>query len=98
VVKGRLAPEQGALIMKALQAAADALREAGTGQDASREGAPGEAWERRTSCKSITETSRRDPAGVKTCPAKAGHQPEPSVAWLRGNPHCEAYTGSAQAA
>jgi hypothetical protein len=37
VVKGRLTPEQGALIMKALQAAGDALREADTGQDASRE-------------------------------------------------------------
>jgi hypothetical protein len=58
VVKGRFAPEQGALIMKALQAAGNALREAesdsreallaaGTWQDASREAslAPGAARE-----------------------------------------------------
>jgi hypothetical protein len=52
VIKGRLAPEQGALVMKALQAAADALREAerdsreaaaGAGRDHERQDASREA-------------------------------------------------------
>jgi hypothetical protein len=30
-----------------------------------------------------------NPAG-QSCPAKAGHQPEASLAWARGDPHCEA--------
>ncbi|WP_317705021.1 hypothetical protein [Methylomarinovum caldicuralii] len=33
------------------------------------------------------------PDRCKSCPAKAGHQPEPSVAWSRSDPDCEAYTG-----
>ena len=36
--------------------------------------------------------------GCKSRPAKAGHQPEPSVAWSGGDPGCEAYTGGVQAA
>ena len=95
VVQGRLAPEQGALLMKALQVSTDELR---AEADTSAERAPGQAWERRKSCESVIETSHRDPAGNQSCPDKAGHQPEPSVAWDRGNPDCEAYTGSAQAA
>jgi hypothetical protein len=31
--------------------------------------------------------------GWKSRPAKAGHQPEPSVAWSEGDLGCEAYTG-----
>ena len=46
--------------------------------------------------KNETETLRRNPAG-ESRPAKAGDQPEPSVAWYGGNPGCEAYTGSVQA-
>jgi hypothetical protein len=62
----------------------------------SAEGAPGKAWVRRMPCESVTETLRRNPAG-QSRPAKAGNQPEPSVAWCGGNPGCEAYTGSVQA-
>lgn len=40
----------------------------------------------------MTEPCRR------TCPEKAGHRPEPSVAWSRSDPSCEAYTGSIRAA
>ena len=36
--------------------------------------------------------------GLKSRPAKAGHQPEPSVAWSGSDPGCEAYTGGVQAA
>ena len=31
-------------------------------------------------------------------PVKVGHQPESSVAWSGGDPGCEAYTESVQAA
>jgi hypothetical protein len=44
----------------------------------------------------MIETLRRNPAG-QTRPAKVGNQPELSVAWLGGNPDCEAYTGSMRA-
>ena len=50
----------------------------------------------------VHSTVRRNPqcvpAGLESRPVKVGHQPEPSVAWCTGNRHCEAYTGSAQAA
>src|SRR5436190_13909953 len=46
----------------------------------------------------ISETFRRGPAGNQPRPAEVGHQPEPSVAWWRSDPRCEAYTGSVQAA
>jgi len=39
-----------------------------------------------------------DPAGASPEPVKVGDPPEPSVAWLGGDPGCEAYTGSLQAA
>jgi hypothetical protein len=59
VIKGRLAPEQGSLIMRALQAAADALREAaGTRQDASRE-----------AC--VTPAAAREPAAARRADALA---------------------------
>jgi len=46
----------------------------------------------------MTETSLSDPAGESPDPVEVGHQPEPSVAWSGGDPSCEAYTGSVQAA
>ncbi len=67
----------------------------GTGVSA--ESAPGKAWARRMTCRTMIETLRRNPAG-QARPAKAGNQPEPSVAWFGGNPDCEAYTGSMRAA
>ncbi len=72
-----------------------ATLEDGTGVSA--EGAPGKAWARRMTCRTMIETLRRNPAG-QARPAKAGNQPEPSVAWFGGNPDCEAYTGSMRAA
>jgi hypothetical protein len=63
------------------------------GDYVSAEGAPGKAWVGRMPCKDVTETLRRNPAG-QARPAKAGDQPEPSVAWNGGNPGREAYTGS----
>jgi len=45
----------------------------------------------------MPETLCRDPVGNHSHPAEAGHQPEPSVAWFRSDPGCEAYTGSVQA-
>jgi len=35
-----------------------------------------------------------EPGRGQACPAKVGNQPEPSVAWSRGDLGCEAYTGS----
>ena len=35
---------------------------------------------------------------VRVLTVKAGHQPESSVAWSGGDPGCEAYTESVQAA
>ena len=72
------------------------LAEACRPERASAESAPGKAWVRRTTCESVTETLRRNPAGQPR-PAKAGDQPEPSAAWYGGYPGCEAYTGSVQA-
>ena len=66
------------------------------GTRVSAESAPGKAWVRRTPCENVTETLLRNPAG-QSRPAKAGDQPEPSVAWYGGNPGCEAYTGSVRA-
>ena len=59
--------------------------------------APGEAWGGGMRCSEL-RNPLSIPAGSQSRPAKAGHQPEPSVAWRSGNRRCEAYTGSAQAA
>jgi hypothetical protein len=44
------------------------------------------------------ETLRRDPAGERPARQRLATRREPSVAWFRGDPSCEAYTGSEQAA
>ena len=44
------------------------------------------------------ETLRRDPAGESPARQRLATCREPSVAWFRGDPSCEAYTGSEQAA
>ena len=36
------------------------------------------------------ETFHRNPAGNQSRPAEPGQQPEASLAWWRGDPHCEA--------
>jgi len=36
------------------------------------------------------ETVHRNPAGDQSRPTKVGHQSEPSLAWCRGDPGCEA--------
>jgi hypothetical protein len=46
----------------------------------------------------MNETLRRDPAGESPARQRLATSREPSVAWYRGNPSCEAYTGSEQAA
>src|SRR5207245_3557539 len=46
----------------------------------------------------ISETFRGSPAGNQPRPAEVGHQPEPSVAWWRSDPRCEAYRGRVPAA
>ena len=64
-------------------------------------GAPGEAWRRGKRCRPM-RTSRKPLCGTQRVrnPARQrmATQPEPSVAWWRSDPPCEAYTGSVQAA
>jgi hypothetical protein len=91
-----LAPDEADLVLRALDRAREVEHEE-TKPDASAESAPGKAWARRMPCEDMTETLQRNPAG-ESRPAKAGDQPEPSVAWFGGNPDCEAYTGSMRAA
>ena len=102
-LEAQLHPDECAMVMEAIEQArglqtARHEEPAGPGLDASAESAPGEAWERGKPCNPRTETSRWDPAGTQSCPAKVGSQPEPSVAWFEGDLGCEAYTGSARAA
>ena len=60
--------------------------------------APGQAWRGGMVHSMVRRNPQCVPAGLESRPVKVGHQPEPSVAWCTGNRHCEAYTGSAQAA
>ena len=57
--------------------------------------APGKAWSGESH---VDGNSQCDPAGGSPAPAEGSHQPEPSVAWARGDPGHEAYTGIMQAA
>jgi len=49
-----------------------------------------EAWERRTKCRSTSETSQRNPVGNQSHPGEPGQRPEASLAWCSGNGGCEA--------
>ncbi len=91
-----LLPDEADLVLRALDRARE-VKHADESVDVSAESAPGKAWARRMTCRTMIETLRRNPAG-QARPAKAGNQPEPSVAWFGGNPDCEAYTGSMRAA
>jgi len=49
--------------------------------DVSAESAPGKAWEGRRSCRHRGPKPFEGARRLDAYPAKAGHQPEPSVAW-----------------
>ena len=52
--------------------------------------APGKAWRRGMRCRQPLKPLL-DPVGIESHPAKAGRQPEASLAWLtEGDPGCEA--------